>query len=218
MSLGGSITDAHGRGKIWMQPVSVQDERPRSAVYDEAGNSENLRVTWAAALAGADWVQIPTWNDYSEGAELAPSTNTGYGPLDISSYYLVAFKAGSAPKIVRDVLYLSHRVQQAGAKVTMETSPMKLRAGSTPSRDTVEVLSFLTDDATIELTLGDQKQTFAATKGVFSKIYPLAAGMISVKATRAGKTVASVASPYPVVFGDVAIQDEGYRFVSSGRD
>jgi len=71
------MADAHGRGGIWMQPVSVQDERPNQSLYDEADNSENLRVTWTAAIADADWVQIPTWNDYSEGAQVAPSTGTG---------------------------------------------------------------------------------------------------------------------------------------------
>jgi hypothetical protein len=67
-NLSANITDAHDRGKIWMQPVSVQDARPSQAIYDEANNSENLRVTWNAAIKGADWVQIPTWNDYSENA------------------------------------------------------------------------------------------------------------------------------------------------------
>ena len=48
------MADAHGRGGIWMQPVSVQDERPNQSLYDEADNSENLRVTWTAAIADAD--------------------------------------------------------------------------------------------------------------------------------------------------------------------
>ena len=217
MSLAGGISDAHARGKIWMQAVSVQDERPDSSVYDEADNSENLRITWEAAIGGADWVQIPTWNDYSEGAEVAPSTGTGWSPLDISSYYLVQFKTGTAPKIVRDVIYVSHRIQLAGATVTNETKPMVPRAGTAPNRDDVEVLSFLTKPATIELTIGGSTKSYAAPAGMSAKLYPIAAGSISAKVVRSGNTVTKITSPYAVTTGDVMIQDLGYRFVSSGR-
>ncbi|MEV8155607.1 hypothetical protein AB0R11_24135 [Streptomyces fradiae] len=49
---------AHRLGKIWMQPVAVQDARPNQGVYDEAGNTGTLRATWERAIAGgADWVQ-----------------------------------------------------------------------------------------------------------------------------------------------------------------
>jgi hypothetical protein len=37
-----------------------------------------------AAIDGADWVQIPTWNDYSEGAQLSPSAKHGWTYLDLS--------------------------------------------------------------------------------------------------------------------------------------
>ena len=94
-NLATNINDAHSRGKIWMQPVSVQDTRPYTAVYDEANNTENLRVTWNAAISyGADWVQIPTWNDYSENTQISPSTHIGWGPLDLMSYYLTRWKTG----------------------------------------------------------------------------------------------------------------------------
>ena len=195
--------DAHTRGKIWMQPVSIQDERPYASIYDEANNSENLRVTWTGAIAAADWVQIPTWNDYSEGAEVAPSTGTSYSPLDISAYYLIQFKLGAAPSIVRDVIYISHRVQQAGATVTNETAPMTLRAGSSPARDDVEVLSFLTAPATIDVTIGTMKYTYAAPAGVNAQDYPLAGGTVSAVATRNAVCRGPITSPYAVTMGNV---------------
>ena len=90
------IADAHARGKIWMQPVSLQDTRPHSLVYDEASNSENLRLTWGSAISGgADWVQIPTWNDYAEGTQISPSVALGSAPLDLNSYYLAWFSPAS---------------------------------------------------------------------------------------------------------------------------
>lgn len=47
-------------------------------VYDEANNSENLRLTWQQAIdGGADWGQLVTWNDYAEGTQFAPSVHSG---------------------------------------------------------------------------------------------------------------------------------------------
>lgn len=71
------VRRAHDMGKIWMQPVSVQDARPNQGIYDEAGNTATLRSTWTHAIEdGADWVQLTTWNDYSEGSQFAPSCTT----------------------------------------------------------------------------------------------------------------------------------------------
>lgn len=82
---------AHGMGKIWMQPVSVQDARPNQDGYHEAGNTATLHATWARAIEGeADWVQLTTWNDYSEGTHFAPSLHNGHAYLDLTSYYLTA--------------------------------------------------------------------------------------------------------------------------------
>lgn len=69
--------DARERGLRWMQLVSVQDARPAQGVYDEANNSENLRLTWRQAIDDAQWVQLVTWNDYAEGTQFAPSVNSG---------------------------------------------------------------------------------------------------------------------------------------------
>jgi hypothetical protein len=217
-NLAPNMADAHGRGGLWMQPVSVQDERPNQSLYDEADNSENLRVTWSAAIAGADWVQLPTWNDYSEGAQVAPSTGTGWSLLDLSAYHLVRFKTGAFPPIVRDVIYLSHRVQEANAAVTGETSPMSLRSGTGPTRDDVEVLTFLTAPAEVTVTVGASTYTFTAPAGLNAQLYPIESGTVSAAAARGGVTVARITSPYPIQTGSVVIQDEGYRFVSSGRD
>ena len=101
-----------------MQPFSVQDTRPYTAVHDEANNTENLRGLGIPPLDGADWVQIPTWNDYSENTQISPSPHIGWGPLDLMSYYLTRWKMGSWPNILRDTIYVSHGVQPVNATVT----------------------------------------------------------------------------------------------------
>ena len=213
-----NINDAHARGKIWMQPVSLQDERPSKSVYDEANNTDNFRLTWSGATANnADWIQIPTWNDYSEGAEIAPSTHTGWSPLNLASYYLSKFKFGTAPIISKDVLYVSHRVQLAGATpdpAAGNTSLMQLRVGSSPARDTVEVLSFLKAPGNITVKIGSATYAYAAPAGEFTQIYPLQVGIVTANLSRSGTAVVSVDSPFNVLDLFTA-QDEQYHFVSS---
>jgi hypothetical protein len=210
-----NIADAHRRGKIWMQAVSAQDERPYASTYDEADNTENLRTTWDAAIGGADWVQIPTWNDYSEDTQISPSPHTGYALLDLVSYYLTRFKTGSWPRIERDVLYLTHRVQFADTPST-ESAPMTLRAGSSPPRDDVEVLAFLTKGAQVTASVGNSVVTYTAPAGLSSQLFPLKVGAVGATISRSGDTLVSLTSPFTVQ-NSASKQDLAYRVVSSGR-
>jgi hypothetical protein len=216
--LASKIADAHAKGKLWMQPVSAQDSRPNQAKYDEANNTENLRKTWDAAIAGADWVQLPTWNDYSEGTQIAPSASIGWGPLDVSSYYLTRFKTGAWPALKRDVLVVSHRVQPALAKPTgTQTVLMALRGGSSPARDTVEVLSFLPTAGTVQLKVGSNTYSYSAPAGLSAKTYPLAAGSVSASLSRSGQTYTDVTSPFSITNNPV-VQDLTYHYVTSTRN
>jgi hypothetical protein len=213
------MADAHSRGKLWMQPVSLQDQRPYDGIYDEANNSENLRLTWNSSITGgADWVQMMTWNDYSEHTEFSPSTHTGWSPLDISSYYITKYKTGSAPAIQRDVLYVSHRRQPHAAQPTGGQSElMSLRAGSSPARDTVEVLSFLQAESVVTVNVGSQTHTYTAPAGVSARTYPLQTGTVSARASRSSVEVAQVTSPFTVQSA-LPVQDLQYHFAGSARD
>lgn len=193
-------SDVHAMGKIWMQPVSVQDERPDQGIYDEADNSANLRTTWQAAIdGGADWVQLTTWNDFSEGTEFEPSVDAGSTWLDISAYYIARFKTGSWPALTGDVGYLVHRIQPIDAKPTgRQTVLMKLRPGSSPPRDDVEALVFLVAPATVELDVGGSITDKSVPAGVSSVLAPLRAGTISLRIRRNGADIASVNSPFEV--------------------
>ncbi|MFF3209744.1 glycoside hydrolase family 71 protein [Streptomyces sp. NPDC002886] len=212
------VRRAHAAGKIWMQPVSVQDARPNQGIYDEAGNTATLRATWNRAIEdGADWVQLTTWNDYSEGSQFAPSLHNGHAYLDLSSYYLTRFKTGGWPKIVRDTLYLSSRTQFAAADPSGGQSlVMSLRGGSAAARDTVEVLSFLTAPASIRTAVGAAGDAHAAPAGVHSELLPLGTGTGSAAVVRDGRTGARVELPYRVD-RTVEVQDLQYYAVTSGR-
>ncbi|MEU8774507.1 glycoside hydrolase family 71 protein [Streptomyces sp. NPDC048606] len=213
------VRRAHALGKIWMQPVSVQDARPNQGVYDEAGNTATLRSTWTHAIEdGADWVQLTTWNDYSEGSHIAPSLHNGSTYLDLTSYYLTRFKTGSWPEIVRDTLYLTSRTQFTGAAPTApgQTRLMSLRKGSAAARDTVEVLSFLTASGTVRTTVGAAKAAHETPAGVHARLLPLAPGTSSARLAREGSEEVRVELPYPVE-RTPDVQDLQYYAATSGR-
>ncbi|MGW1770897.1 endo-1,3-alpha-glucanase family glycosylhydrolase [Streptomyces sp. NPDC002104] len=212
------VRRAHAAGRIWMQPVSVQDARPNQGIYDEAGNTATLRATWNRAIEdGADWVQLTTWNDYSEGSQFAPSLHNGHAYLDLSSYYLTRFKTGGWPEVVRDTLYLSSRTQFAAADPSGGQSlVMSLRGGSAAARDTVEVLSFLTAPASIRTAVGADGGAHAAPAGVHSELLPLSPGTGSAAVVRDGRTGVRVELPYRVD-RTVEVQDLQYYAATSGR-
>ncbi len=210
------VDAVHRLGKIWMQPVSVQDERPSQQIYDEAENTTNLRNTWQIARdSGSEWVQIATWNDYAEGTQIAPSVMHGRAYLDLMSYYATWFKTGVEPRVVRDVVYLTHRTQPAAATGS-ESEPMVLRGGSSPARDTVEALAFLTEPATVSLTVGGTTTTCRLPAGVGVCLAPLRPGAVSARVVRGGAAVATAVSPYPVV-ASPDVQDLQYVASSSAR-
>lgn len=217
-----AIKQTHGFGKLWMQPVSMQDYRPAHQIFDESENTTNLRNTWHIAIeGGADWVQLVTWNDYSESTALAPSVRHGTALLELTSYYIRFFKAGEPPPITDDRVFLSHRTQRIDSgPYPDQTAVATLRQGSVPSRDAVEALSFLTAPATVVVRIGPDETVCELPAGVSACVAPLdpleaAEVSVSVEVRRDDETVLQLTSPFPVV-ARPAVQDLSY-VVSEGR-
>jgi len=211
---------AHNLGKKWMSPVAVQDERPTANIYAEAGNTETLRNGWKRAIADdADFVQLATWNDYSESTSFAPSEAHGYSFLDINAYYLTQFKSGNAPKITSDSLYVTHRVHPYAARPTQNSQVMRptLEGTSTPPRDTVEVVSVLTAPSKVTVTIGGKTYSADAPAGVSAVTFPLGAGKITAAAVRGGATVSKVASPFTVVNSPERLDMQYFAASSRGK-
>ena len=203
---------AHSFGTKWMSPVAPQDERPRSFLYAEADNTELLRSSWARALSdGADFVQLTTWNDYSEQTSMAPSFAHGTTFLDINAYYQTQFKTGKAPAITGDALYITHRIQFAGSipQFTHRLMAPTLSGTGTVPRDTVEFVTFLAQPATVWARVGGVSSSWVAPAGVSAHLIPLAVGAISASVSRTGQTLLTVASPFTVTASPY-VQDEQY--------
>jgi hypothetical protein len=209
---------AHRNGLIWMAPVVPQDMRPKNGKYWEAGNSELFRGQWLAAIrGGADWVQLITWNDYSEHSVIRPSTSTGYAYYDLAAYYIQWFKTGAAPRIQRDAIYSFYRTQYAGARPdhSLQAAVMKPAPTSDPPMDRVEMLAFLTAPAMLEIELGKRVHSMKADAGVTSFVIPLQAGTPVFRIRREERVVADLQGV--PIRDSIAIQDLLYHGASSLR-
>jgi hypothetical protein len=190
----------HKAGVKWMAPIAVQDVRHRTRTYAEAGNTETLRASWKRALADkADMVQLITWNDYSESTHFAPSVAHGTAFLDLNGFYATQFK-NRRPPITGDQVIVTHRIQSHTHQPTDHSWAMspKLSGSLTKPRDTVEVVTLLKASATVMVRVGSKTATYVAPPGMHPHLVPLSRGHISVSVVRAGRTVASVASPHRV--------------------
>jgi glycosyl hydrolase family 71 len=213
----GRAANAMKSGKIWMQPVSMQDERPRAGIFEEAKGFENLRSSWQIAIRSkSDWAQLATWNDFSEGSQFEPSVKRNWATLDLSAYYATWYKTGSAPKITRDTVYVAHRTQPHAATPSFPQSKlMKLARGIAPVNQ-VEATGFLTAAGSITVTSGSNSKTCSVPAGVQTCTVALAPGKVTARISRAGTVTTSVTSPFTVA-AKPYVQDLQYVAASSRR-
>lgn len=199
---------AHALGRTWMEPVAFQDARPKSLNFAEASNTETGRATWSKAIRdGADFVQMVTWNDYSESSSIAPSMAHGSVFLDISSYYASWFKRGAAPATTEDHVYVTHRIHRSsvlGTTLGIQAWANTLGGSTTSTRNTVEGLVFLKQPATLRLTSGGNGDSFSLPAGTSAVTIPLQDGGVRATLVRDGATVMDLTStrdvtPLPLV-------------------
>ncbi|WP_111721303.1 endo-1,3-alpha-glucanase family glycosylhydrolase [Homoserinimonas sp. OAct 916] len=213
------VAKAAAYGKKWMEPVAVQDARPRNSMYAESNNTETLREMWKSAISkNADFVQMVTWNDYSESTSFAPSEAHGGAFLDMNAFYAAQYKTGNATKITGDVVYVSHRTHPHAARPSHGNQVMKptLSGTSTSPRDTVEVMTMLTAPATVSAVIGGKSYTANAPAGISTVTFPLATGTVAADVIRSGVKIASVKSPHKVV-SNPTVLDLQY-FAASSRE
>ncbi|MCE9672124.1 glycoside hydrolase family 71 protein [Myxococcus stipitatus] len=203
---------AHGLGLQWMAPVALQDSRPKDLVYTEPNNSQTLRAMWDAAIqGGADWVQLITWNDYSEATEFSPSSGTQWAAFDLTAYYTAWFKLGAQPTITRDALYYFHRRHSTSAApdLTQQRAPYTVVNGAAPANE-IELLAFLTAPGTLEIEVAGTVQRKDVAAGIQSFRVPLQQGTPTFRLVRGGATVAAVTSAFPIN-DTITYQDMLYR-------
>lgn len=188
----------HDRGLLWMEPICPQDMRAKDLFLFEAANTRLFRKMWMRAIDHqADWVQLITWNDYSEASEIVPSSGTDWLFMDLTAWFSVRFKTGEWPHVIRDSGWLVHRTQRSELKPTAQTKPFHFR--DTDASDEVEALVWLTEPADATLTSGDQSRTQHLPAGLSSLFVPLRFGIPTLRVTRAGMVALAGESRWPVV-------------------
>ncbi|MFT2090328.1 endo-1,3-alpha-glucanase family glycosylhydrolase [Paraglaciecola sp. 2405UD69-4] len=209
---------AHEESKIWMAPVSPQDHRPKSLIYTEAGNSETYRTMWESAINGnSDWVQIITWNDYSETTEIKPSTQSGYAFYDLTAFYIEWFKTEEIPDVNQDAMYAFYREHSTEALLSGEVQTRTLTSvnGETP-RNEIELLAFLKEQATLEITIAGEVYQQSFNAGMASYKVPLSEGTPEFKIIRNDIVVKHMFGEFEIN-NNIDIQDLSYRGSSSLR-
>ena len=176
-----------------------------------------MRAQWAKAIReDVDFIQLVTWNDYSESTQINPSVAHGTSFLDLTSYYAQWYHSGAQPKITDDAMILTHRIQFQNAVPSYNHQLMAPNLGgeSFTPRDAVEALVWLESPATVEITAGGKTSSFQAPAGVSAFTAPLELGTISAKIIRNGVAVDSVVSPHQVISKPYT-QDLQYYAVST---
>lgn len=190
---------AHSFGKIWMQPIAFQDNRPKDAAYAESDNGLTNRNAWAIATnENAEWANLVTWNDYAETTAVAPSVKHGWGLLDMDAYRVAVFKYGDAPPVLRETMYVTHRQQPFAAMPSFKETRLMANIGLTPPRDTVEVESFATAPSTVVGEIGGQSHDCQVPAGVGLCTFPATAGTVKVSLRRDDADRVVVTSPAPI--------------------
>jgi Glycosyl hydrolase family 71 len=183
--------------KIFMMPVDPQQYRPKDFLFWEAGNSATYRSAWTSSIQGdADWVQLVTWNDFSESAAVAPITdatlqrNIGTGFYNLTGYYAAWFLTGQQPQITHDVLYYFYRRETTTAVGPAQSQKDTIATGV--AENNIELLAFLTSPGVLKITLGGNTYTQNAAAGMVSFKIPSQAGTPVFTLSRNGIDVFSL--------------------------
>jgi hypothetical protein len=190
------VATAHAERKPFMAGISGQGYRPKEYRYWEAQGSLAYRDSWLGAIeGGADWVQLTTWNDFSESTQIIPyadaegSSGTGY--FNLTGYYATWFLTGKPPPITHDVLYYFYRKQTVDGKASKAGQQMRNAVLFQPGKDMIELVGFLTEPGSLSISIGGRDYVKAVGSGVQSLSAPLGSGVPRFSFLRGNKAVIS---------------------------
>jgi hypothetical protein len=228
----------------WMHPVAPGDQRPREARWWEQNHTRALDGAWQSAIGDttakdangdllhrkAHHVQVVTWSDFPEAAHVCPSRAHGFAMLAVNWWWLIQYKTGVVPTILRDELYLSHRIQPTDGEpntTVTYSSPYQTKffpatpEGDETPQETVGATAFLATDAQVIINMGGtdyDKGLLAAGRHVLrAPLVPIGSGTVSARIVRGGVTVKTVTSPHTVSLSQ-SVQDYQYRMVKTLPD
>jgi hypothetical protein len=185
-------------GKIFMTPIDPQQYRPKDFQFWEAGNSRAFRAAWNGAIEGnSDWVQLVTWNDFSESGEVSPYTDItlardiGTGYYNLNGYFAAWFLTGQQPVITHDVLYYFYRREPVGAAAPQQSQKAQIVAGTGTAEDQIELVALLTAPGQLTISINGKTYTEDAPAGLTSFKIASQPGTPTFSLSRSGASVFS---------------------------
>ncbi|HKT18844.1 MAG TPA: endo-1,3-alpha-glucanase family glycosylhydrolase [Stellaceae bacterium] len=205
-------------GKLYMAPVSPYYRglgyRDNYRVFETRG-FQGMAQQWEAAIAvGAQWVEVVTWNDWSEATYVedlgAPATDRVAGGywgkllshaayLAASEYYIRWFKTG-VRRIDRDDLYWFYRLSPRAipGRSTPRGRKPAFPKGVETLEDQVFVSAFLTAPARIEIESGKRRYQLDIDAGVHHLGVDFALGAQKFSVSRNGRTILAGDGAFPI--------------------
>jgi hypothetical protein len=180
----------------WLATLAPQDMRPKDRAYTEAEGPAALASAFAAAMAGrASALHLVTWNDYSEGSEIAPSSATRHAYYDLAGWYAAWFKLGHQPAILRDGFVAFHRRQIFAPQNMVRGAPWR-NMGGRPLAHGVGLALWLRAVTSVELHQGANVTTRAVPAGFHVLTLPALGPTPRIILRRGTKTLADCTSPH----------------------
>lgn len=193
-------TVARALRKDFVYPVSPAFYQRRAGGKPmEYGNSfgaaKYIDAWRSAIMLHPVFVEIQTWNDFSEDSALAPTNTSDNTFLELSEYFTLWAKNGTAPTFTSERVMLFHPKQLQDASIGDPTALVTNAAWrhNTPTVDYLDVVTLLTSAAKARLSLADQAWEETIPPGLHEWIIYVPQ---QVSARRSGEVVAGNGS-YP---------------------
>lgn len=228
---------AHSLGKLAMVGIVpyYRGLAGNSRVFESDGFS-GMRDRWLAAIkADSDWVQLVTWNDWSEATYLEPFPAVQQdihdvpswrgllqhsGFLKASRYYIDWFKNRKEPEITTDRIYYFYRPHLKTGIGVVNYEGMEYgrpRYWDTLT-DQLFFANFLTREITLSVRIGKEVHRISAGPGVTLNGIPMSLGLPEIDVTSGGETLAHQTLPLPIgddgvagnfnyIAGEVSLQE-----------
>jgi glucan endo-1,3-alpha-glucosidase len=193
---------AQRNGKQYMAPISpwfFTHFSYKNWIY----KSEALFTQrWEQLIAlQPEFIEIITWNDYGESHYVGPIDGAfpagsdvwtvGYDHtawLDLASYYIKAYKAGSYPAVTQDQVFYWYRTHSKYANMN-DGIPRPNNADW--AEDNVVIHALLTSSAEIQVQIGGASTTLYPNAGRNTFQVPFGEGNVVITLRRNGQTLAS---------------------------
>jgi len=222
-----AIRNGHAKGKTYMAGVAPWfychlPQWSKNWFWPQGpdNGAENIwTIRWRQAIAsGADFVEIITWNDYSESSYIAPLssevpdfTKAYVNGMDhsaflkMTAYYAAYFKTGNPPQLQKNGVYYWYRIH--GKNQGRNDGAGKPTMYWSNPGDCVAVHTIGSTGGTVHVNIGGRDSSFSITQQEQDFCAPYnGVGQVRVRVEKGGKTYNGNNGP------DIEGNGNGYNF------